>query len=166
MKAKLFLLTTILAGYTVACFSVTPDTITVAMTGDIMMGTTYPGVSLPPKNGTEVFKDVKPYLQRATITVGNLEGTLLDGGKSTKSGGPNSYSFRTPTSYSHLLKEAGYSVEDVVETTVMLSDIADFAAMNEVYAKHFTQNCPARCAFQVAALPRNAKVEIRAVACK
>ena len=108
MKAKLFLLTTILAGYTVACFSVTPDTITVAMTGDIMMGTTYPGVSLPPKNGTEVFKDVKPYLQRATITVGNLEGTLLDGGKSTKSGGPNSYSFRTPTSYSHLLKEAGY----------------------------------------------------------
>ena len=55
---------------------------------------------------------------------------------------------------------------DVVETTVMLSDIADFAAMNEVYAKHFTQNCPARCAFQVAALPRNAKVEIRAVACK
>ena len=92
MKAKLFLLTTILAGYTVACFSVTPDTITVAMTGDIMMGTTYPGVSLPPKNGTEVFKDVKPYLQRATITVGNLEGTLLDGGKSTKSGGPNSYS--------------------------------------------------------------------------
>lgn len=65
-----------------------------------------------------------------------------------------------------ILKEAGYSVEDVVETTVMLSDIADFAAMNEVYAKHFTQNCPARCAFQVAALPRNAKVEIRAVACK
>ena len=67
---------------------------------------------------------------------------------------------------STVLKEAGYSVEDVVETTVMLSDIADFAAMNEVYAKHFTQNCPARCAFQVAALPRNAKVEIRAVACK
>ena len=65
-----------------------------------------------------------------------------------------------------ILKEAGYSVEDVVETTVMLSDIADFAAMNEVYAKHFTQNCPARCAYQVAALPRNAKVEIRAVACK
>lgn len=107
MKARLYLLT-ILAGYAVACFSVTPDTITVAMTGDIMMGTTYPGISLPPKNGTEVFRDVKPFLQRATITVGNLEGTLLDGGKSTKGGGPNSYSFRTPTSYSHLLKEAGY----------------------------------------------------------
>ena len=104
MRIRLFLLT-ILAGYTVACFS---DDITVAMTGDIMMGTTYPGISLPPKNGEEVFKDVKPILQRATITVGNLEGTLLDGGKSTKSGGPNSYSFRTPTSYSHLLKEAGY----------------------------------------------------------
>ena len=82
--------------------------ITVAMTGDIMMGTTYPGISLPPKNGTEIFRDVQPILQRATITVGNLEGTLLDGGKSTKGGGPNSYSFRTPTSYSHLLKDAGY----------------------------------------------------------
>ena len=53
---KTFLIT-ILAGYAVACFSVTPDTISVAMTGDIMMGTTYPGISLPPKNGTEVFKD-------------------------------------------------------------------------------------------------------------
>lgn len=104
MKTKLFLLL-IMAGYTVACFS---GSITVAMTGDIMMGTTFPGVSLPPKNGEEIFRDVKPILQRATIAVGNLEGTLLDGGKSTKSGGPNSYSFRTPTSFSHLLKEAGY----------------------------------------------------------
>ena len=94
-----------MAGYSVACFS---DDITVAMTGDIMMGTTYPGISLPPKNGEEVFRDVKPILQRATLAVGNLEGTLLDGGKSTKGGGRNSYSFRTPTSYSHLLKEAGY----------------------------------------------------------
>lgn len=46
-----------MAGYSVACFS---DDITVAMTGDIMMGTTYPGISLPPKNGEEVFRDVKP----------------------------------------------------------------------------------------------------------
>ena len=107
MKARHFILT-ILAGYCMACFSHSADSITVAMTGDIMMGTTFPGISLPPKNGEEIFRDVKPYLQRATITVGNLEGTLLDGGKSTKSGGPNSYSFRTPTSYSHLLKDAGY----------------------------------------------------------
>ncbi len=104
MKLKA-LLVTILAGYSVACFS---DDITVAMTGDIMMGTTYPGISLPPKNGEEIFRDVKPILQRTTIAVGNLEGTLLDGGKSTKSGGANSYSFRTPTSFSHLLKDAGY----------------------------------------------------------
>jgi hypothetical protein len=107
MKARTFILT-ILAGYSMACFSHSADSITVAMTGDIMMGTTYPGISLPPKNGEEIFRDVKPFLQQATITVGNLEGTLLDGGKSTKSGGPNSYAFRTPTSFSHLLKDAGY----------------------------------------------------------
>lgn len=102
---KQFFLLILMAGYTVACFS---DSITVAMTGDIMMGTTFPSVSLPPKNGEEIFRDVKPILERATIAVGNLEGTLLDGGKSTKGNGPNSYAFRTPTSYSHLLKEAGY----------------------------------------------------------
>lgn len=104
MKAKIFLLI-LMAGYSVACFS---DSITIAMTGDIMMGTTFPSVSLPPNNGEEIFRDVKPILQRATIAVGNLEGTLLDGGKSTKGNGPNSYAFRTPTSFSHLLKEAGY----------------------------------------------------------
>ena len=92
MKARTFILT-ILAGYSMACFSHSADSITVAMTGDIMMGTTYPGISLPPTNGEEIFRDVKPFLQQATITVGNLEGTLLDGGKSTKSGGPNSYAF-------------------------------------------------------------------------
>lgn len=104
MKVILFLLL-MMTGYATACFS---ESITVVMTGDIMMGTTYPSISLPPNNGEELFRDVKPVLQRATIAVGNLEGTLFDEGKSTKGSGPNSYSFRTPTSFSHLLKEAGY----------------------------------------------------------
>lgn len=84
------------------------DTLTVAMTGDIMMGTTFPSRMLPANDGADIFRDAKPVLTRADLTLGNLEGTLCDGGKSTKGSGPNSYSFRTPTSYGHLLKEAGY----------------------------------------------------------
>ena len=52
----------------------------------------------------------------------------------------------------------------VVKTTVMLKDIADFSAMNEVYAEFFTAPYPARAAYQVAALPKNARVEIECVA--
>ena len=65
-----------------------------------------------------------------------------------------------------ILKEAGCDYADVVKTTVMLSDIADFGAMNEVYAKYFTQQCPARAAFAVRDLPKGALVEIEAVAYK
>lgn len=65
-----------------------------------------------------------------------------------------------------ILKAEGMTLENVVKTTVLLKDIADFGAMNEIYAKYFSQNCPARAAFQVAALPQNALVEIEAVAVK
>ena len=84
------------------------DTLTIAMTGDIMMGTTFPSRMLPANDGADIFRDAKTVLSRTDLTLGNLEGTLCDGGKSTKGSGPNSYSFRTPTSYGHLLKEAGY----------------------------------------------------------
>ncbi len=63
-----------------------------------------------------------------------------------------------------ILKEAGADMSHVVKTTVLLSDIADFAAMNGVYAEFFEAPYPARAAFQVAALPKGAKVEIEAVA--
>ena len=65
-----------------------------------------------------------------------------------------------------VLAAAGYELSDVVKTTVLLKDIADFGAMNEVYASYFTGVCPARSAFQVAALPKGARVEIEAVAVK
>ena len=64
----------------------------------------------------------------------------------------------------NILAAAGATMADVVETEVMLADIADFAAMNAVYAEFFTEPYPARAAFQVGALPRGAKVEIKAVA--
>ena len=63
-----------------------------------------------------------------------------------------------------ILKEAGLGYENVVKTTVLLADIADFAAMNGVYAEFFTEDKPARACYQVAALPLGVKVEIEAVA--
>lgn len=70
------------------------------------------------------------------------------------------------TNIRSILAGAGYSMTDVVKTTVLLADIADFAAMNAVYAEFFAAPFPARAAFQVAALPKNALVEIECVAVK
>jgi 2-iminobutanoate/2-iminopropanoate deaminase len=63
-----------------------------------------------------------------------------------------------------ILEAAGSSLALVVKTTVFLQDMNDFAAMNAVYAEFFPQNPPARSAVQVARLPKNAQVEIEAVA--
>ena len=68
------------------------------------------------------------------------------------------------TNIKNILKEAGADMSDVVKTTVLLNDIADFAVMNKVYAEFFTEPYPARAAFQVAAIPKGALVEIDAVA--
>ncbi len=84
------------------------DTLTIAMVGDIMMGTTYPSMMIPENEGRGLFRDAAPILQRADLAVGNLEGALCDGGQSTKGSGPNSYSFRMPTSFAPRLKEAGF----------------------------------------------------------
>lgn len=64
-----------------------------------------------------------------------------------------------------VLRAAGGALAHVVKTTVFMTDLGEFAKMNAVYAKHFTSDpLPARAAFQVAALPRGARVEIEAVA--
>jgi len=65
-----------------------------------------------------------------------------------------------------ILTEAGYTFADVVKSTVFLSDIADFAGMNEVYKKYYQTECPARSAFAVKALPLNGLVEIETIAAK
>jgi len=62
-----------------------------------------------------------------------------------------------------VLEEGGASLAKVIKTTCYLSDIADFAAFNEVYAKHFTGK-PARSCFAVKDLPKSVKVEIEAIA--
>ena len=85
-----------------------PDTITIAMCGDIMMGTTFPTVQLPPNDGKDLFKDTKTITQAADIALGNLEGAMSDEGASRKGNGPNTYAFRMPERFAPLLTDAGY----------------------------------------------------------
>ena len=65
-----------------------------------------------------------------------------------------------------ILQQAGLDLKNVVKTTVLLADIADFGAMNEVYAEFFSQPYPARSAFAVKALPEGALVEIECIAAR
>ena len=81
-------------------------------------------------------------------------------------GGIEAQTRQSLTNISNILAAAGYSMKDVVKTTVLLADIADFAAMNAVYAEFFEEPYPARAAFQAAAIPKGALVEIECVAVK
>jgi 2-iminobutanoate/2-iminopropanoate deaminase len=65
-----------------------------------------------------------------------------------------------------ILTEAGYAFEDVVKASIFLSDIGDFAAVNEIYAQYFTTNQPARECVAVKTLPKNVNVEISVIAWK
>jgi 2-iminobutanoate/2-iminopropanoate deaminase len=65
-----------------------------------------------------------------------------------------------------LLDAAGLTFAHVVKTTIFLTDLADFAAVNEVYGEFFATPYPARSTVQVAALPKNAKVEVEAIAAR
>ena len=65
-----------------------------------------------------------------------------------------------------ILTEAGYSFENVVKSTCLLDDMNNFAAMNEVYAKYYNTNPPARAAFGVVKLPLGVKIEIETIAVK
>ena len=65
-----------------------------------------------------------------------------------------------------ILEEAGIGLGNVMKTTVFLSDMNDFAAMNEVYAEFFSEPFPARSAIAVKTLPKNALVEVECIAAK
>ena len=84
-------------------------------------------------------------------------GKLVDGGISAQT----DQALRNLRS---ILAAAGLDLADAVKVTVFLSDIGNFAAMNEVYRQYFTTDCPARSAVQVGALPGGAAVEIEAIA--
>lgn len=79
-------------------------------------------------------------------------------------GGVKEQTRRSLANVQSILAEAGACLADVVKTTVFLRDMADFAAMNEVYSEFFSQPFPARSAVAVRELPKGALVEIEAVA--
>ncbi|MUU18632.1 RidA family protein [Helicobacter pylori] len=65
-----------------------------------------------------------------------------------------------------ILKEANLGMDSVVKTTILLKSLDDFAVVNEIYGSYFTEPYPARATFQVAKLPKDALVEIEAIAIK
>lgn len=74
--------------------------------------------------------------------------------------------YQSLTNIKHILQEADYDMDNIVKTTVLLSDMNNFSKMNEVYATFFSDAAPARVCYQVVALPKNALVEIDAIATK
>jgi 2-iminobutanoate/2-iminopropanoate deaminase len=111
-------------------------------------------------------KAVGPYSQ--AIQVDNtlyISGQLpVDGATGAVPEGIEAQTRQSLTNIGHILAEAGMTYNNVIKTTVLLADIADFAAMNAVYAEFFTEDKPARVCYQVAALPLGVRVEIDAIA--
>jgi len=79
-------------------------------------------------------------------------------------GGVEAETRQALTNLKNILEESGSSLDNVVKTTVFLRDMGDFTKMNGIYAQFFTIDFPARSTVQVAALPRNAAVEIELIA--
>ncbi len=113
-------------------------------------------------------KAVGPYSQAiAHDQTLYISGQLpIDGATGKMADGIEAQTRQSLDNLGHILAEAGYSFDDVAKTTVLLAHIADFAAMNAVYAEYFKADKPARICFEVAALPMGALVEIDAVAVK
>ena len=109
---------------------------------------------------------IGPYSQR--IKAGNLvitSGQLpLDPATGAFPEGIEAQTRQSLTNCKAVLEAAGATMADVIKTTVFLSDMNDFAAMNGVYATFFEGACPARSAVQVARLPKDAMVEIECIA--
>jgi len=89
---------------------------------------------------------------------------LIPGTRDLVAGGIEEQTKQALTNLKAVLEAAGSSLGQVVKTTVFLSDLNDFAAMNAVYATFFTENPPARSTVQVARLPFDAKVEVECIA--
>jgi 2-iminobutanoate/2-iminopropanoate deaminase len=91
------------------------------------------------------------------IPVDPATGQLVEGDIAVQAG-------RVLENLKAVLEASGSSLEKVLKTTVYLKDLNDFATMNEVYARHFANNCPARSTIEAARLPKGARVEIDAIA--
>ena len=110
---------------------------------------------------------IGPYSQ--AVKVGNLLFTSgmipIDPATNTLvEGGIEVQAERALQNVKNLLEASGSSLDKVVKTVVFIKDMNDFAKVNEIYAKYFTENYPARSCVEVARLPRDVKIEIEAVA--
>jgi 2-iminobutanoate/2-iminopropanoate deaminase len=127
----------------------------------------------------------KGFLMKETISTTNAPGAIGPYSQAIKAGGMVFCSGQIPIdvttgefvsdvvseqteqvlkNLSEVLRAAGTSLDNVVKTTVFLADMNDFAEMNEVYGRYFSENKPARATVQAARLPRDAKVEIDCIA--
>ena len=112
-------------------------------------------------------KAIGPYSQ--AIKVGNLlfvsgQVPFVPETMEIVEGGVVEQTTRVLENLKAILDEAGATFDNVVKTTVFIKDMNDFAAINEVYAKYFNTNKPARACVEVARLPRDVKVEIEVIA--
>lgn len=112
---------------------------------------------------------IGPYSQ--AVEVGNtlyISGQIPLDPKSMKvvDGGIQEQTEQVLKNIGAILAEAGYSYHDVVKSTCLLSDIANFKAMNEVYSQYYTEDFPARAAFAVKDLPLGVLIEIETIAAK
>ena len=123
----------------------------VTMVGDIMLGTNYPSsYSLPPDDGEYLLDDVKEFLEASDVTIGNLEGTLLNKGgtpKKCRDSSSNCVSFRMPEHYAEYLKDAGFDIMSVANNhSGDMGDIGRKSTMNtlEEYKLKFAgySSCP------------------------
>jgi len=120
-------------------------------------------------NSSKAPKAIGPYSQAVEVN-----GTLYISGQlpvdvttgKFVDGGAKEQTEQVMKNISYILEEAGYTFDDVVKSTCLLSDISYFADMNEVYASRYKENCPARAAFAVKDLPLGAMVEIETIAAK
>ena len=123
------------------------DAITIAAVGDIMMGSTSINDSfLPPNDGRDMLRQVTPILSAADLTLGNLEGPLLEGGKSEKCPEvkpdptkppqpPRCFAFRVPTRYGQYLKDAGFDVFNLAN-----NHASDFGEMGRASTRKVLDN--------------------------
>ncbi len=118
---------------------------------------------------TQAPKAIGPYAQAVEangmlfisgqIPIDPLTGKIVEGGI-------NEQTEQVMKNIGAILKEAGYSYQNVVKSTCLLSDMNDFASMNAVYGKYYPENPPARAAYAVVKLPLGVLIEIESIAIK
>jgi len=112
--------------------------------------------ALGPYSQAVLINDSTLYISGA-LGIDPAVGNLVDGGVEAEAR-------QALINIGHILSAANASYNNVVKTTILLADMNDFVAMNEVYKEFFKTNYPARAAYQVGALPKAARIEIEAIA--